>query len=420
MPAAAADASPPMRPRSNSATARPARASSRATAQPITPPPSTATSSIRCASHTPAPCRKTGRAAPTGVSLGFAPDHRSVRLVQAGGLERIAVRALLVALLLLVASSVLGEETSLPPGERPFPVRTGFFLVNLSGVAERSETFTADLYVNFHWQDSRLAFAGSEPRRYLDDATVARLSEMWWPGIEFVNTAQPAITNRALEISPDGTVRYLIGVTSDFRANLDLRRFPFDRQTLEVRIESFLWNEGEMVFVIDPTRIGANPESTFEGLVVTRVAAAIRRSEVAGWGTTFSEFVGLIEVERQARFYIWTVIAPVTLIFLISCTVFVVHIEYFQDRVAISLAALLACIATQFAISFNLPQVSYLTVIDRIFQVTYFCVAFGVLISTLQASFLRDDHARAARVDRIAGLGLPLLFFTLIALSIVW
>jgi hypothetical protein len=47
IPAAAPDASPPMRPRSNSATRRPARASSRATAQPITPPPSTATS-IMC------------------------------------------------------------------------------------------------------------------------------------------------------------------------------------------------------------------------------------------------------------------------------------------------------------------------------------------------------------------------------------
>ena len=75
---------------------------------------------------------------------------------------------------------------------------------------------------------------------------------MWWPAFEFVNTAGPAVTNRALEISPDGTVRYLLGMTSEFRANLDLRRFPFDRQTLEVRVESFLWDDGDMMFVVDP------------------------------------------------------------------------------------------------------------------------------------------------------------------------
>lgn len=350
-------------------------------------------------------------------------NHRggSARLARRSGIERTAVPALLVALLaLLLPPAVPGAETSLPPGERPVKVYAGFFLVNLSAVAERSETFDADLYLNFRWQDSRLAFEESEPKRFLEDAAVAQLAGMWWPQIEFVNTAGPSITNRALEIRPDGSVRYLIGMTSDFRANLDLRRFPFDRQTLEVRIESFLWGEDDMLFVPDETRIGFNPDNTFEGLVVTRARAEIRRSAVAGWGDTFSEFVALIDVERQAAFYLWTVFAPVTLIFLISCTVFVVPIDNFHDRVGISLAALLACIATQFAIGFNLPQISYLTVIDRVFLVTYICVALGVLISTLQASYLRHAPARAGRVDRLAGLGLAGLYLALLVLCVWW
>ena len=139
----------------------------------------------------------------------------------------------------------------------------------------------------------------------------------------------------------------------------------------------------------------------------------------AGVGrTAFSEFVAGIEVERRAAFYVWTVFAPVVLIFLISCTVFVVDSASFHDRVGISLAALLACIATQFAISFNLPQISYLTVIDRLFLVTYACIALGVLVSTAQATLLRGDAERARRVDRWAGVGLPLLFAMLVAASL--
>ena len=84
------------------------------------------------------------------------------------------------------------------------------------------------------------------------------------------------------------------------------------------------------------------------------------------------------------------------------------------------MTALLACIATQFAISFHLPQISYLTVIDRVFLVTYCCIALGVLISTLQAALLGHDHERAARVDRLAGLGLPALFLALFALCMLW
>src|SRR5262249_22183166 len=141
-------------------------------------------------------------------------------------------------------------------------------------------------------------------------------------------------------------------------------------QTLTVSVESFTWTEDQMVFVPDRTRIGFTHESTFEGLVVTGADAHVDRRDVVGWGQVYSNFVATIAVRRQAAFYIWTAFVPVTLIFLISCTVFVVHIENFQDRVAISLAALLACIATQFAISFNMPQIPYLTIVDRVFLVT--------------------------------------------------
>ena len=97
------------------------------------------------------------------------------------------------------------------------------------GAAERDETFEADLYLIFRWHDPRLAFAGTDPKRFLEDAAVEQLNAIWWPQIEFVNTGQPDIANRALEISPDGSVSYILSVTATFRSDLDLRRFPFDQ-----------------------------------------------------------------------------------------------------------------------------------------------------------------------------------------------
>jgi hypothetical protein len=305
-----------------------------------------------------------------------------------------------------------------PPGSRPVEVAVGIFLANLSGVAERSETFNADLYLSVRWRDARLAFAGAEPKRFMEEAAVEQLKQMWWPQLEFVNTAVPELTNRALDISPDGSVRYELGVTGDFRSDLDLRRFPFDRQTLPVRIQSFIWTDDQMVFVPDPTRIGFNPESTFEGLSVTGVRSEVVRRQLTGWtaAESYSEYIALIDVDRRATFYVWTVFTPMVLIFLISCTLFVVPYESFSSRISISLTALLACIATQFAMSFNLPQIAYLTVIDRAFLVTYACIAVGVLVSTLQATLLRDRPEQAARVNRLAGVGLPALFLLLLAL----
>jgi hypothetical protein len=224
---------------------------------------------------------------------------------------------------------------------------------------------------------------------------------MWWPQLEAVNTGAPDVANRALDISPDGWVRYKLAVTATFRSDLDLRRFPFDRETLEVRIQSFTWMRDQMVFVSDSARIGFNPKSTLEGLAVNGVSTEIRQRELTGWkaAESYSEFVALIAVRRQAEFYIWTVFIPVILIFLISCTIFAVAIENFHDRIAISLTALLACIATQFTVSFNLPQTSYLTVIGWVFLVTYFCIALGILISTVQATLLSGQPDRVIRLD---------------------
>src|SRR5262245_2446299 len=327
---------------------------------------------------------------------------------------------LLFLVTFLFLRGVAGADAwSPPPDSRPVEVAVGVFLVNLSGVAERSETFNADLYLSVRWRDPRLAFAGTEPERFLEDAAVEKLEHMWWPQLEFVNTAAPQVTNRALEISPDGSVRYELGVTGEFRADLDLRRFPFDRQTLVVRIQSFIWTDDQMVFVPDQTRIGFNPESTFEGLSVTRVTTEVAARKLTGWtaAESYSELAALIAVERRAAFYVWTVFTPVILIFLISCTVFIVPFEEFSNRISLSLTALLACVATQFAMSFNLPQIAYLTMIDWVFLVAYACIALGVLVSALQVTLLRQRPGWAERIDRLAGFGLPVVFLVLIVLG---
>jgi hypothetical protein len=189
-----------------------------------------------------------------------------------------------------------------------------------------------------------------------------------------------------------------------------------------VRIQSFIWTDDEMVFVPDPTRIGFNPQSTFEGLSVVGVTTEVARRQLTGWtaAESYSELAAVIGVERRAAFYIWTVFTPVILIFLISCTIFIVPFEEFSSRISISLTALLACVATQFAMSFNLPQIAYLTVIDWVFLVAYACIALGVLVSTLQVTLLHHRPGRAERVNRFAGYGLPVVFLLLIVLGVIW
>ena len=324
------------------------------------------------------------------------------------------MQRLFLAIVFAIAVTPVSAQVYAPPAEGVTTVTVDFFLLNLDLVDEKNETFDADLYLEFEWDDPRLAHDGSEERLFADAAVDDRLTTMWWPQIEYVNTAKPTITNQSLEIFPSGRVKYTVGMTSTFRADLDLRRFPFDRQHLDVRIQSFLYDSDRVRLVPSAQPPGWEHDSTFEELRVERVIVEPRVVQLGGRDERFSEFVARVLVVRNWAFYLWTVFGPVVLIFLIACAVFLVPLEAFADRVSICLTALLACIATHFAISFNLPHVGYLTVIDRLFVVTYAFVALLVLVSALELR-VRESPSLRRLVNRLAAVLLPLAYVVVVA-----
>jgi hypothetical protein len=322
-------------------------------------------------------------------------------------------------LLLALAISVLtampvAAQVYAPPAAGLTTVTVDFFLLNLNSVDEKDETFDADLYLEYEWDDPRLAHDGSEEQLFADAAVDEKLTSMWWPQIEYVNTAEPTVTNQSLEVFPSGHVKYTVGLTSTFRTGLDLRRFPFDSQVLAIRLQSFLYDVARVRLVPATRPPGWEHDGTYEELRVTGVTVESREVRLSGRDDRYAEFRAHIVVVRNWAFYLWTVFGPVVLIFLIACAVFLVPLEAFADRVSICLTALLACIATHFAISFNLPHVGYLTVIDRLFVFTYAFVALLVMASAAELR-VRGSPAMRRRVNLLAAVLLPLAYLAVVA-----
>jgi hypothetical protein len=338
-----------------------------------------------------------------GVAIGRSGGRR-LDIPGTSPSSRRMLRNLAIGLLICLFAGPLAraqeEGVSLPPGDGPVIVEVGFYLLNLNAVDERNKTFEADLYLSLGWNDQRLAFEGPADRYFFADAAIARLTEIWQPEIEFMNAPSPDITNRVLTIAPDGRVGYHLGLTSTFRTDLDLRRFPFDRQELVVQISSFMWAPEQVVLRVREDMLGFDRSQTFEGQRVTEVTATSEINSLTGWMHEFSEFRAIIRVQRNVVFFVWTVFVPVILTFLITSTLFYVPPGDFADRVSISLTGLLACIATQFAISFNLPQIDYLTVIDWLFVATYVCIAVSVLFSVVQTRWSESAPGTCRRINR--------------------
>ena len=111
------------------------------------------------------------------------------------------------------------------------------------------------------WCDPRLAFSpdasGSTERVYSGDAAAREWARIWNPaGFAANRSGAFSITERVLRITSDGTVHNDLNVSVELSAAFDLRRFPFDSQTLELVLDSFRWTAEEISFIPDPSTTG--------------------------------------------------------------------------------------------------------------------------------------------------------------------
>lgn len=334
----------------------------------------------------------------------------------------------LIGICIILASSLAPADagsadavlTNIPLSTRPVRVEVAAYVMDLLSIDEKDQTFQAEVLFNFRWKDPRLAKPGTAPVRLIEDEMDERLKTMWSPDLEFVNGIASTIFNRALTIYPDGTVEQRMDVLGTYSSVMDFRRFPFDKQVLRIAIESFMEKVDQLEFVPQLERTRAESDTAGGDFQLIAVRPAITRSAVKGWDEDFSRYELGLTVERDVSFYVWRVIIPTAIIVLISFALFFVDISSYHDRVSIAMTCLLACVATQFAISFSLPRIGYLTPLDRFFVWTYIAIGIGVAISTLVKILEHRADARWRFVDFHARWVSPLIFFAGIAVVLVY
>lgn len=332
------------------------------------------------------------------------------------------MRWILLACLLFV--KVFGD-TSLtsPPPNLPVEVKVGFYLLNFTSVNEKDETFLADAYFSFHWHDPRLA-SKTAFAIYHEEAAREKLTTIWRPHIEFINGYEPIYNNRTLIIHGDGNVEYHISITAYYYSRLNFTRFPFDTQVLQIQLDSFTWNRNILVFVpsSDPTlmydidNVNALEEQVLG--VVEREKKIITGPVIERLDPIreFSCYEVDIIVKRQSGFFLYQIFIPLFLVTAMSCTVFFGLKEPFLDKVMVNLTSFLIIIAIKFALNLNLPEIGYLTMVDKSFLAAYFCIGLSIGVDALQQVW-KDKHMPwAKKINHHARWGIFLLFVLLIIL----
>lgn len=201
---------------------------------------------------------------------------------------------------------------------------------------------------------------------------------------------------------------------STLHSRFDLRRFPFDRQSLTLRVADAERPSDQVAYEIAPDALSIGPDA--RGELLSWVVSAQPRAEVSTrayaprpGAPRYEVATVSVGVARRPGFYFTRFFLPLLLIVAVAFSVFWIDPEDLGSQAGIGVTCLLAVIAFQFGQSSTLPAVEYLTIADRIYATAYTLIALALIESVYTNALARQGrHAAAARVDRVSRFIFPL------------
>lgn len=307
-----------------------------------------------------------------------------------------------IILVFLGARGVSAQNvTSLPPGERPIQVSIHTYLVDFEQIDEATFSYKISGYLTLEWRDTRLAKA-SAPAFDREHAT---LGLIWHPNIELVNEFEARdVSNTTLTIDDDGLVRYEERFKAQLATDFNLRKFPFDRQTALMAIESFRFGADSLIFVARSTRELRSPTAFLPDWNIVSVNQRVTTASNNPDKESYSRYALEIEIARKFGYYMWSVFLPLALIALLPWAVFWIDPEDVRTRTSISMSALLTAIALSLVITRERPRVAYMTLFDAVFLNSYFLI-FLATVSVVAAHFAMRRSRSAETAERLSAIG---------------
>jgi hypothetical protein len=296
-----------------------------------------------------------------------------------------------------------------------------FFITELREIDAVRDDYAFTGYVRSTWCDPGLAFdpgkAGTDERVSFGALAEEEMQRIWYPsGFPVGRVGSMAVTDRVLSVRHDGTVQSNLNVSLRVAADFDLRRFPFDRQRLELAVESFRWPEDALVFVEEPRATDFAHDFSIPEWHIERVGTRIESSRALRSATPFSRIVLEMDVAREWGFYLWKILLPLVIIVSLSWSIFWMTEERVAGRSRITATGVLTIVAYQFVVAEDLPRIAYLTLLDKVMILSFMLLAITVVQSLIVSRHQDDDMPRAVRIDRVSRLIFPTAYVLLLLL----
>ncbi len=301
----------------------------------------------------------------------------------------------------------IDPHTRPDPDGGPTDVSLGLLLNDLHSIDEVRERFTADLRAELTWRDARLT-----PEALGCEAAGARplIDTIWHPELMMMNgiDVDSSLQPRAV-IGPGGRVRFVRRYTGVFGASMALEDFPLQTQQLGVLVGTVQLGPDQVRVRIDPDRSGILDAMVPAGWSLETPSSEVGTARLAD--VTINRIRFVFPARRLPGYFAYKVVLPLALIVAMSWSVFWLDPKHLQAQLGVASASVLTAIAFQLSLVDLLPQIPYLTRMDR-FVLGSTVLVFAALAEVIWTSNLsvRDRLALARRLDRLARYLFPALY----------
>lgn len=324
------------------------------------------------------------------------------------------VTAVLVALSTAALAASPAEEDCSPrhfatrpePGAGPTPVFVSLYLIDISEIDDRHQTFTAEVYFAARWRDPRLA-------RRAASESVCTFSpvDIWNPRLRLLN--QRDVKKRfedVVSVDSAGNVSYEQRFAGVFISAGDVSTFPFDQRNLAISMVAVGFTEDDISLAFDEKLTGRRDVFSVANWSISAAETDVSRVRVLE-NVSYTRVRIAVEAKRMARYYIWNALVPLMMIVFMSWGVFWINPSNLGPQIGLAATSMLTLIAYRFTLANVLPPVAYLTRMDILLIVlsAFVLLAFFEAI-TVGAIADRGRPQLASRIQSLARVVFPSVF----------
>src|SRR3990167_2701373 len=179
-------------------------------------------------------------------------------------------------------------------------------------------------------------------------------------------------------------------IQANLNSPVNLKKFPFDQQNIQIIIEDKKKTIEELEYVLDFEATGIDDSVTFTGWELEDWKAEARIHSYEVYDEDYSQYVFTIPISRIKINAIFKTFLPIIFIIFVMLSSFVLDPDKITTRLAMVGSALVASVMFHISLGNQIPPVSYLTFIDKFMVLTYFILLMSFVFNV----FLLELHER--------------------------